>query len=119
IVTTLADISTLKHREIELADLVARLEIARDQATEANRTKSAFLANMSHELRTPLNAIIGYSEILKEDAQDKGLVEFLPDMERIEGAGRHLLELINDILDLSKIEAGKIDIYLENIDLAG
>jgi signal transduction histidine kinase/DNA-binding response OmpR family regulator len=118
IVTTWADISTLKHRELELADLVARLEIARDQATEANRTKSAFLANMSHELRTPLNAIIGYSEILKEEAQDQGLAEFLPDLERIEGAGRHLLELINDILDLSKIEAGKMDIYLEDIDLA-
>ncbi len=118
IVTTLADITALKHRELELADLVARLEIARDQATEANRTKSAFLANMSHELRTPLNAIIGYSEILKEEAEDQGRAEFLPDLERIEGAGRHLLGLINDILDLSKIEAGKMDVYLEDIDLA-
>jgi signal transduction histidine kinase/CheY-like chemotaxis protein len=118
IVTTLADISTLKHRELELADLVARLEIARDQANEANRTKSAFLANMSHELRTPLNAIIGYSEILKEEAQDQGLAEFLPDLDRIEGAGRHLLGVINDILDLSKIEAGKMDVYLEDIDIA-
>lgn len=118
IVTTLADISTLKHRELELADLVARLEIARDQATEANRTKSAFLANMSHELRTPLNAIIGYSEIVKEEAAEKGLTSFLPDLERIEGAGRHLLSVINDILDLSKIEAGKMDVYLEDIDLA-
>jgi len=118
IVTTLADISTLKHRELELADLVTRLEIARDQAADANRTKSAFLANMSHELRTPLNAIIGYSEILKEEAADRGLVLFLPDLERIEGAGRHLLSVINDILDLSKIEAGKMDVYLEDIDLA-
>ena len=118
IVTTLADISTLKHRELELADLVARLEIARDQATEANRTKSAFLANMSHELRTPLNAIIGYSEILKEEAQDQGLAAFPLDLEKIEAAGRHLLSVINDILDLSKIEAGKMDIYLEDIDLA-
>ena len=73
IVTTWTDISALKHRELELADLVARLEVARDQATEASRIKSTFLANMSHELRTPLNAIIGYSEILEEEARDKGL----------------------------------------------
>ena len=118
IVTTWADISTLKHRELELADLVARLEIARDEATEANRTKSTFLANMSHELRTPLNAIIGYSEILEEEARDKGLQELLPDIDRIETAGRHLLGVINDILDLSKIEAGRMDIYIEDIDVA-
>ena len=119
IVTTLADISTLKHRELELADLVARLEIARDQATEANRTKSAFLANMSHELRTPLNAIIGYSEILKEEAQDQGLAaNSCPTSTRSRAAGRHLLGVINDILDLSKIEAGKMDVYLEDIDIA-
>jgi signal transduction histidine kinase/CheY-like chemotaxis protein len=118
IVTTWADISTLKHRELELADLVTRLEIARDQATEANRTKSTFLANMSHELRTPLNAIIGYSEILEEEARDKGLQELLPDIDRIETAGRHLLGVINDILDLSKIEAGRMDIYIEDIDVA-
>jgi len=117
VVTTLADISALKHRELELADLVARLEVARDQADEASRTKSAFLANMSHELRTPLNAIIGYSEILKEEAQDQGLDELLPDIERIEAAGRHLLGIINDILDLSKIEAGRMDVYLETFDL--
>lgn len=118
IVTTWTDISTLKHRELELADLVARLEIARDQATEANRTKSTFLANMSHELRTPLNAIIGYSEILEEEARDKGLQDLLPDIDRIETAGRHLLGVINDILDLSKIEAGRMDIYIEDIDVA-
>lgn len=118
IVTTWTDISTLKHRELELADLVARLEVARDQATEANRTKSTFLANMSHELRTPLNAIIGYSEILEEEARDKGLQELLPDIDRIETAGRHLLGVINDILDLSKIEAGRMDIYIEDIDVA-
>jgi signal transduction histidine kinase/CheY-like chemotaxis protein len=118
IVTTFADITPAKHRELELADLVTRLEVARDQATEASRTKSTFLANMSHELRTPLNAIIGYSEILKEEAQDRGMGDFLPDLERIEEAGRHLLGVINDILDVSKIEAGKMDIYLEDIDLA-
>lgn len=118
VVTTLADISALKHRELELADLVTRLEVARDQADEASRTKSTFLANMSHELRTPLNAIIGYSEILKEDARDRELDEFLPDIERIETAGRHLLGIINDILDLSKIEAGRMDVFLEDIDVA-
>jgi signal transduction histidine kinase/CheY-like chemotaxis protein len=118
IVTTWTDISTLKHRELELADLVARLEVARDQATEANRTKSTFLANMSHELRTPLNAIIGYSEILEEEARDKGLQTLLPDIDRIETAGHHLLGVINDILDLSKIEAGRMDIYIEDIDVA-
>jgi signal transduction histidine kinase/DNA-binding response OmpR family regulator/HAMP domain-containing protein len=118
IVTTWGDISALKHREFELADLVARLEVARDQATEASRTKSTFLANMSHELRTPLNAIIGYSEILEEEARDTGLENLLPDIDRIEAAGRHLLGVINDILDLSKIEAGRMDIYFEDIDIA-
>jgi len=117
VVTTWTDISALKHRELELADLVTRLEVARDQATEANRVKSTFLANMTHELRTPLNAIIGYSEILEEEAKDKQLSELLPDIDRIEAAGRHLLGVINDILDLSKIEAGRMDIYLEDIDL--
>lgn len=118
VVTTWADISALKNRELELAELVARLKVARDQATEANRTKSTFLANMSHELRTPLNAIIGYSEILKEEAQERSIEAFLPDINRIEVAGRHLLGVINDILDLSKIEAGRTDVYLEDIELA-
>ena len=85
----------------------------------ASEHKSAFLASMSHELRTPLNAIIGYSEMLYETAQDEGQDEFLPDLAKIRDAGRHLLGLINDILDLSKIEAGKMDLYLEEVDLAG
>src|SRR5271167_3437694 len=76
-------------------------------------------SSMSHELRTPLNAIIGYSEMLSETAQDEGQDEFLPDLAKIRDAGRHLLGLINDILDLSKIEAGKMDLYLEEVDLAG
>ena len=83
----------------------------------ASEHKSAFLANMSHELRTPLNAIIGYSEMLYETAQDEGQEAFLPDLEKITHAGRHLLSLINDILDLSKIEAGRMEIYLEEVDL--
>jgi signal transduction histidine kinase/CheY-like chemotaxis protein len=83
----------------------------------ASQHKSAFLANMSHELRTPLNAVIGYSEMLHEMAEDEGQGQFLPDLEKIRDAGRHLLQLINDILDLSKIEAGKMDLYLEEVDV--
>jgi signal transduction histidine kinase/DNA-binding response OmpR family regulator len=96
----------------QLGDLYRQLELASEH-------KSAFLASMSHELRTPLNAIIGYSEMLYETAQDEGQGEFLPDLAKIRDAGRHLLGLINDILDLSKIEAGKMDLYLEEVDLAG
>src|SRR5947207_15166313 len=88
------------------------------QLEAASQHKSAFLANMSHELRTPLNAVIGYSEMLQEIAEDEGLDQLLPDLAKIRDAGRHLLNLINDILDLSKIEAGKMDLYLEEVDLA-
>ncbi|MBI2191489.1 MAG: ammonium transporter [Planctomycetes bacterium] len=91
---------------------------AREMAEEANRSKSQFLANMSHELRTPLNAIIGYSEMLQEEAQESGQDDFVPDLQKIHSAGKHLLALINDILDLSKIEAGKMDLYLETFDIA-
>ncbi len=85
---------------------------------QANRAKSAFLANMSHELRTPLNAIMGYSEMLQEEAVERKLDGFGADLEKINGAGRHLLALINDILDLSKIEAGKMELFLESFDVA-
>ena len=74
---------------------------------------------MSHELRTPLNAIIGYSEMLMEDAGDQGLDGFVADLKKIHAAGKHLLALINDVLDLSKIEAGKMELYLETFDVAG
>jgi len=95
----------------------AAMDHARQLAESANRSKSQFLANMSHELRTPLNAILGYSEILQEEAEDAGFHEFLPDLNKIRGAGQHLLGLINDILDISKIEAGKMDIYAETFNL--
>ena len=97
---------------------VSELLAARQVAEAANSAKSQFLANMSHELRTPLIAIIGYSEMLEEDAADRGHVDYIPDLQKIRAAGRHLLALINDVLDLSKIEAGKLDLYLETFDLA-
>jgi PAS domain S-box-containing protein len=97
---------------------VTELLRARREAEEASRTKSQFLANMSHELRTPLNAVIGYSEMLMEEAEDAGDGGYLPDLRKIHGSGRHLLGLINDILDLSKIEAGRMELYFETFELA-
>ena len=97
----------------KLQETQEQLRMARDASDEANRAKSLFLANMSHELRTPLNAIIGYSEMLIEDAEDQEQQETVLDLKKIHLAGKHLLDLINDILDLSKIEAGKMDIHPE------
>lgn len=94
-----------------------RLKDAKDDALRANSAKSDFLANMSHELRTPLNAVLGYSEILLEDAELDGRSADIADLQKISAAGKHLLSMVNDILDLSKIEAGKAELFVETFDL--
>ena len=106
-----------RNLERTIHDRTADLVAAREAAEEASRTKSTFLANMSHELRTPMNAIIGYSEMLVEEAEDLGQEGFIPDLRKIHAAGKHLLGLINDVLDLSKIEAGKMTLYLEEFNI--
>ena len=95
----------------------SELAVARDEASEANLAKSKFLANMSHELRTPLNAILGYSELLIEEAEDEGLESMIGDLQRITTAGTLLLNLINDILDISKIEAGRMELFLSDFEV--
>jgi signal transduction histidine kinase/CheY-like chemotaxis protein len=111
LVLAMEDVTERRRAEEEVAK-------AKEAAETANKTKSLFLANMSHELRTPLNAILGYSEMLQEEVVERQLVgEFGGDLEKINGAGKHLLSLINDILDLSKIEAGKMELFLESFDL--
>ncbi|MBI3240971.1 MAG: GAF domain-containing protein [Chloroflexi bacterium] len=96
----------------------AELLKAKEAAEDANRAKSAFLANMSHELRTPLNAIIGYSEMLAEEAPEMEAEQLIADLQKIRNSGKHLLGLINDVLDISKIEAGRMDLYLEEFEVA-
>ena len=107
----------VQQRTAELAQSIKEASKARKVAEQANQAKSSFLANMSHELRTPMNAIIGYSEMLQEEAEDIGQEDFIPDIQKIHSAGKHLLSLINDILDLSKIEAGRMELYLETFDI--
>ncbi|MCU6709618.1 ATP-binding protein [Paenibacillus sp. J5C_2022] len=106
-----------EHLEELVIERTAQLESARDEAVRANQFKSQFLANMSHELRTPLNAIIGYSEMLMEEAEEMKVSEYVEDLAKIRYSGKHLLALINDILDISKIEAGKMELYIEACSL--
>ena len=111
----------LERHSAELEETVAQrtmeLKRAMETAEAANYAKSGFLANMSHELRTPMNAIIGYSEMLMEDADDAGNEDTVSDLKKIHSAATHLLSLINDVLDLAKIEAGKMDICLETFEV--
>jgi PAS domain S-box-containing protein len=117
-VVTFSDITLRKHAEQELLRAKQEAEAAREQAEAANIAKSQFLANMSHELRTPLNAVIMYSELLQEEAEDQKIAGFIPDLDKIRSAGKHLLALVNGVLDLSKIEAGKMELYLETFDIS-
>jgi PAS domain S-box-containing protein len=97
----------------------AELEFTRDKAIEASKAKSAFLANMSHELRTPLNVILGYTEILSEDLTESGMVEQVNDLDKVQTAGKTLLQIVSDVLDISKIEAGKMEVFPEDFNLEG
>jgi signal transduction histidine kinase/DNA-binding response OmpR family regulator len=123
------DAQLLAYQE-QLEDLVAQRSeelmqantqslLAKEKAEEASRAKSVFLANMSHELRTPLNAILLYSELLLDEVAERGLKDFQMDLEKIRVSGKHLLSLIDDILDLSKIEAGRMTVFFEEVELAG
>jgi two-component system, sensor histidine kinase len=116
-VVSFADITRQKEAETQMRAMVAELETKTNQAESANRAKSEFITSMSHELRTPLNSVIGYSELLLVEAEERGLADCTADIKKILSGGQHLLELINSILDISKIEAGKMEAYVESFDV--
>ncbi len=118
IIESEARLAALVENRASLEAAKQEAEEARSAAEAANRAKSAFLANMSHELRTPLSAVIGYSEMLEEEAEDGGRPAMLADLGKIKSNAKHLLHLINDVLDLSKVEANKMDVYVETFDVA-
>src|SRR6185295_14199160 len=118
LISLMNDVGTQIGRVVERMQADEALRKAKDAAEVANEAKSTFLASMSHEFRTPLNAIIGYAEMLEEEAADVGQEELLPDLGKIRSAGRHLLGVINDVLDLSKIEAGRTELYLETFSVS-
>jgi PAS domain S-box-containing protein len=117
VVVAFSDITLRKKIEEDLKRARDEAEQAKTDAEAANVAKSQFLANMSHELRTPLNAVIMYSELLQEEAADRGVESFIPDLDKIRAGGKHLLALVNGVLDLSKIEAGKMDLFLETFEV--
>jgi len=115
---SMADLASLALEACSRKKSQEELQEAKEAAEAANQAKSFFLANMSHEIRTPLNAILGYSEMLQEEAVELGYGEFIPDLQKIHSAGKHLLGLISDVLDLSKIEAGKMELAPEHLDVS-